>query len=99
MKNNSTLKWLWKITGFKKIYIAVLIFIQAVLGINSAIYAVLLKNIIDSAMAESFSDFKLYVLEIILLVAFNLILRAFVRLLEEYSRSTFENILKERLFS
>ena len=99
MKNNSTLKWLWKITGFKKIYIAVLIFIQAVLGINSAIYAVLLKNIIDSAMAESFSDFKLYVLEIILLVAFNLILRAFVRFLEEYSRSTFENILKERLFS
>ncbi len=99
MKNNSTLKWLWKITGFKKIYIAVLIFIQAVLGINSAIYAVLLKNIIDSAMAKSFSDFKLYVLEIILLVAFNLILRAFVRLLEEYSRSTFENILKERLFS
>ncbi len=99
MKNNSTLKWLWKITGFKKIYIAVLIFIQAVLGINSAIYTVLLKNIIDSAMAESFSDFKLYVLEIILLVAFNLILRAFVRLLEEYSRSTFENILKERLFS
>ena len=99
MKNNSTLKWLWKITGFKKIYIDVLIFIQAVLGINSAIYAVLLKNIIDSAMAESFSDFKLYVLEIILLVAFNLILRAFVRFLEEYSRSTFENILKERLFS
>lgn len=99
MKNNSTLKWLWKITGFKKIYIAVLIFIQTVLGINSAIYAVLLKNIIDSAMAESFSDFKLYVLEIILLVAFNLILRAFVRFLEEYSRSTFENILKERLFS
>lgn len=99
MKNNSTLKWLWKITGFKKIYIAVLIFIQAVLGINSAIYTVLLKNIIDSAMSESFSDFKLYVLEIILLVAFNLILRAFVRLLEEYSRSTFENILKERLFS
>ena len=99
MKNNSTLKWLWKITGFKKIYIAVLIFIQAVLGINSAIYAVLLKNIIDSAMAKSFSDFKLYVLEIILLVAFNLILRAFVRFLEEYSRSTFENILKERLFS
>ena len=99
MKNNSTLKWLWEITGFKKVYIAVLIFIQAVLGINSAIYAVLLKNIIDSAMAESFSDFKLYVLEIILLVAFNLILRAFVRFLEEYSRSTFENILKERLFS
>ena len=99
MKNNSTLKWLWKITGFKKIYIAVLIFIQTVLGINSAIYAVLLKNIIDSAMAKSFSDFKLYVLEIILLVAFNLILRAFVRFLEEYSRSTFENILKERLFS
>ncbi len=99
MKNNSTLKWLWKITGFKKIYIAVLIFIQTVLGINSAIYAVLLKNIIDSAMAKSFSDFKLYMLEIILLVAFNLILRAFVRFLEEYSRSTFENILKERLFS
>lgn len=99
MKKQSALKWLWKITGIKKIYVAFLIIIQIVLGINSVIYAVLLRNIIDSAVAKSMFDFKLYMVEIILLVLLNLALRAVLRFLEEYSRSTFENIMKERLFS
>ena len=60
MKKQSALKWLWKITGIKKIYVAFLIIIQIVLGINSVIYAVLLRNIIDSAVAKSMFDFKLY---------------------------------------
>ena len=99
MKKQSALKWLWKITGIKKIYVAFLIIIQIVLGINSVIYAVLLRDIIDSAVAKSMFDFKLYMAEIILLVLLNLALRAVLRFLEEYSRSTFENIMKERLFS
>lgn len=99
MKNKSAIKWLWNITGKHKIYIAVLIIIQAVLGINGVIYTLILRNIIDSAVKKSASEFKIYIAEIILIVIFNIALRAFVRHLEEYSRSTYENILKKRLFS
>lgn len=99
MKGKSSVKWLWKITGIYKLYILALVFIQAVLGINAVVYALFLRNIIDSAVAGDMSGFRLNMIKIISLVIINLILRAAARYFEENSRSTFENILKDRLFS
>lgn len=96
---NSALKWLNTVTGKKKIYIVILLVIQAALGISSVIYALLLRNIIDAAVAKNEKYFFGFLLLLIGLVLLQIILRAVTRFLDEYSKSTFENLLKGRLFS
>ena len=97
MKNN-TLKWLSDVVGKHKISILLLSLIQAVLGVSGVMYALLLKREIDSAAEKDRSGFMLALVMVILLVVFQILLRAVVRWLEELSRSTIENTLKSRLF-
>ena len=98
MKKNSAIKWLWKITGKKKIYIVILLAVQAVLGASSIFYALFLRNIIDCAAEKDSKGFAAYLIGIIALVIGQILLRAVVRRVDELSRSTFENLLKGRLF-
>ena len=95
---NSSIKWLSLVTGRKKLYIVLLFGIQAVLGGCSVVYALLLRNIIDSAVSKNKSGFIWYVSLIILLVAAQIALRTVSRHYEEKSRASFENLLKHRLF-
>lgn len=97
MKNN-TLKWLSDVVGKHKISVLVLSLIQALLGGSGVIYALLLRNGIDSAAEKDRSGFLLALALVIILVLIQILLRAVVRWLEEHSRSTIENILKSRLF-
>ena len=54
---NPTIAWLWKVTGFQKVYVALLILLQAVYGGSGVLYALLLRNIVDSATAHDKSGF------------------------------------------
>ena len=98
MKNNSAIKWLWNITGRKKIYIVILLAVQVVLGASSVFYALFLRNIIDSAAGGDADGFTVYLVGIAALVAGQILLRAVVRRVDELARSDFENTLKARLF-
>ncbi|MGN1416002.1 MAG: ABC transporter transmembrane domain-containing protein, partial [Oscillospiraceae bacterium] len=98
MKKNSAIKWLWDITGKKKIYIVILLAVQVVLGASSVFYALFLRNIIDSAAGRDADGFTLYLVGIAALVAGQILLRAVVRRVDELARSDFENTLKARLF-
>lgn len=95
----SALKWLSNVIGKKKIYIALLLMIQAILGVSSVLYALLLRNVIDSAASKDSRGFIFFLAGIIILTAGQITLRAVVRHLEELSRSVYENMLKGRLFS
>lgn len=97
MKNN-TLKWLSDVVEKYKINILILSLMQAILGGSSIIYALFLRNGIDKATEKNKSGFMIAFVSIVVLVLLQIILRAFVRWLEENSRSTIENILKSRLF-
>ena len=97
MKNN-TLKWLSDVVGKHKISVLFLSLIQALLGGSGVIYALLLRNGIDSAAEKDSKGFLLALVSVIILVLIQILLRAVARWLEEYSRSTIENILKSRLF-
>lgn len=97
MKNN-TLKWLSDVVGKYKINVIILSLIQALLGGSGVIYALLLRNGIDSAAEKDKSGFMIALVSVIILVLIQILLRAVARWLEEYSRSTIENILKSRLF-
>ena len=98
VKNNDTLKWLWKVPGGKKLYILMLIILSSLNGGSGVLYALLLRNIVDSAASNHRDSFWRGVMLIILLVAAQLAVRAVIRWLNELSRSELENLLKGRLF-
>ena len=95
---DSILKWLSSVTGKYKLHIILLAVLQGVLGGSSVLYAMLLRNTIDSAAVRNKADFWLNLWLVIGLVAAQILLRAVVRWLEESSRSAVENIYKSRLF-
>ena len=96
MKNN-TLKWLYQVQGRKNILVLLLMILHSILGGSGVLYAVLLRDLVDSATEHNSSVFRQNVVLIILLVLFQLLLCAALRWLNEYTRTTFENNLKMRL--
>lgn len=97
--NPSTLKWINEVSGKNKIYIGILIFVQSILGFSSIFYAVILKYVINKAVAGKQEKFFIGIALFAILVLFQIALRAVIRFLEEYTRATLENTFKERLFN
>ena len=97
MKNGDTLKWLWKTPGKKKGLIMLLTAVQAVLGCYGVIYALLLRNTINSAVEHDGISFRRGIFLIIFLMIGQLALQAVVRWLNELSRASLENAFKQRL--
>lgn len=97
--NKKVLIWTLRAIGTAKIYIAMLVIIQALIGISSVGYAIVLREIIDVAVSGYILGFRYYLFSLVLLVVFQILLRAESRFLEEYSRAVMENTLKKRLFS
>ena len=95
--DKNTLRWLWKVPGGKKIHILLLIIVQMLHGGSGVLYALFLRNIVDSAVAGKKDEFVLNVVLITALVAAQLAMRAVIRYLNELSKATLENIFKQRL--
>lgn len=68
-------------------------------GGSGVLYALLLRNIVDSAVTGSFNGFVLNVILTVGLVAAQLTMRAIIRFLNELSKSSLENVFKERLMN
>lgn len=68
------------------------------LGISSVFYALLLRGIIDAAVAHDKNGMLLHIILFSSLVVGQIALRAVLRFLEEFSKSTYENAFKKRLF-
>ena len=96
MKSNA-IKWLYSVTKQKIKYIIILIFLQILNGASGVLYALFLRNIVDSASNYNAANFWKNVFFIVFLLLFQIILRATIRWLSEYSKATFENIFKSRL--
>ncbi len=82
-----------------KLGIFLLLLIQIVLGLSGVLYALLLRNVINSAVDGQQKHFFYSVGQFAFLAIFQLILRAVQRFLEECCRSGLENDFKCRLFS
>lgn len=95
---NKEVKWLYDITNTKKRYVGILVLLQTFLSVSGVVYALLLRNAIDEAVAKDRNGFFLYVGMIIGVVVVQIAMRAVVRYLEEYLRSSLENACKTRLF-
>ena len=95
----SAVKWLYKASGRKKLYILALIIIQALNGASGVLYALFLRNIVDSAANKDKGGFVAGAVMIIVLVLAQITLKALIRWLNELSRAEIENIFKKRLLS
>lgn len=71
--------------------------LQAVAGGLGVLYALLLRNIVDSAVSRDSQAFSYYVSLIIGLVIIRLFIAAILRWLNEQARSDIENLFKGRL--
>ncbi|MCR4887787.1 MAG: ABC transporter ATP-binding protein/permease [Ruminococcus sp.] len=97
MKKKNSVKWLYTVTGGKKWNILWLMIVQALHGGSGVLYALLLRNIVDSATSGERGRFWHFVTLIVILVAAQVGMRCIIRWLEEYSRATLENLFKDRL--
>lgn len=82
----------------KKRSVVLLLLLQILLGVSGVLYAWLLRQVIDKAVAQEESAFWTAIVCLIALVVGQIAVRAFLRFLEEWIRSGLENNLKERLF-
>ena len=96
MENNS-ISWLYAVPKKKKLYIAALMLTQAVYGASGVFYALLMRNMVDSAVSHDRTRFWLQAILTILLIIGQITVSAVIRWLNELSKSTFENLFKRRL--
>ena len=90
-------RWLWCVTGKKKAYVLALTLIQAAQGGLGVLYALLLRNIVDSAVGHDSGAFWHNVVLIVVLVVLQISLSAVTRWLQELARAETENVFKQRL--
>lgn len=98
-QNKKTFAWMWHGIAGKRYYIVFLLVISVLLGLSGGLLALLLRSLIDHAVAGDRSGFMKAGAELVLLVVLQITLRALDRHLEEKTRSTYENIWKKRLFT
>lgn len=102
MKRNNyarpALFWMNGVAGGAKGYIGILLLVQAVLGISSVGYAMLLRKLVNAAVAGDTPAFLWSSTAFAGLAAVQIALRAVNRFFEELSRATLENRFKDRLF-
>lgn len=97
--NKSALHFINEVAGKSRLYIIFLLLVQMVLGISSVFYALLLRGLIDGAVAHDSSKMLTYCILFAALVAGQIALRAVLRFLEEYAKATYENAFKSWLFA
>ena len=94
---DNAVQWLWRVTGRKKGYVLALTLIQGVSGALGVFYALLLRNIVDSAVGHEGVAFWYNVALIITLVVLQISLSAVARWLQELAKADIENRFKQRL--
>ena len=95
--NDNAIRWLYKVPAGKKIYILALTIVQCLNGASGVLYAVFLRDIVNSAVERDKQAFIQSSIFIVLLILVQLTLSAISRWLSELSRATLENLFKERL--
>lgn len=97
--NKSALHFINEVAGKSRLYIIFLLLVQMVLGISSVFYALLLRGLIDGAVAHDSKKMLTFCVLFAALVVGQIALRAVLRFLEEYAKATYENAFKSRLFA
>ena len=94
---DSTIKWLLRIPGKKKLSIIILMVLQTLYGASGVLYALLLRSIVDSATSGNSAIFWHSVVFTVVLLGCQIGLRYIIIWLKELSKASLENAFKSRL--
>ena len=89
---NESVRWQWRVLGKKKIHLLFLTLIQAITGSIGVAYALLLRSVVDGAVAGDRVVFWRSMILMAAAVSLHLILAAVYRWLLELTRASFENV-------
>ena len=98
MKEKSTLTWITKQTNKYRFFVMMLAVFEIVVSGLGICYALVMKQMVDRAVAKDSHGFVMGMIGFGLLVLSQLTIRIITRQLSEYTRSSMENTLKQRLF-
>ena len=93
----NTLSWILRVSGKEKWNVVFLTAVQAFLGISGIVFAWLLRDCVDCAVAGNRSVFVEKAAAMVVLVLLQITFRALKRFLDEHTRSGMENCFKARL--
>ncbi len=96
--DRASLGWLNAVARGKRRLIALLILIQSVMGFSAVGYALFLQGIVDAAVSGDRGGLITSSLMFVSLLVFQVLLNGLYRFLEEHTKASLENALKERLF-
>lgn len=96
--NNDTFKYLKDISKDKRSYFFILIVVQILQGLSSVVFALLLRSVIDSAIAHDKTLLIRNISLFISLILLQIILSSLIRYYNELSKASLENASKSRLF-
>ncbi len=98
MTENKAFQWLRKAVGRQKYHILMLVFLQTIVSGGSVCYALIMKDVIDAAVAKNRHGFFVGLALFAMVIVVLLVLRVALRYLGEATRSGLENTLKKNLF-
>ena len=96
--DRASLSWLNEVAKGKRRLIALLILIQSALGFSAVGYALFLRGIVDAALGGDRGGLITNSLLLGFLLLFQVLINGTYRFLEEHTKASLENVLKERLF-
>ena len=99
MQKNGALLWLRKTTNTYRPMLILLTMFEIMVSLLGVCYALVMKQMVDHAVAKDSHGFVLGMMAFGLLVVIQLSLRMVTRQLSEAARSGMENTLKKNLFS
>lgn len=99
MKVKGALSWLNKSTKKYYSYIGFLTALEVIVSMIGICYALVMKQMVDRAVAKDGYGFTMGMAGFALLIAGQLLIRVITRQLSEFTRSSMENKLKKDLFS
>ncbi len=97
-EHKKVFRFLFQITGKYKAAIFVLSLVYVLLSVADIVYALMLRNIVDNALAKDLSAFWQSVILFALLMLLRLVMTLVLRHLAEYTHSRIANACRQHLF-
>ena len=93
-----TLKWIGTTLGMRKWMVVMLAAIQSIMAISGIIFALLMRGVIDNAVAKDNAAFWQAVSALAILICLQIVLRFINRFWEEDTHAAIENGLRLKMF-
>lgn len=97
--NKMTLGWISMVSGASRLLVACLVALQSILSLSGIFYALILRQIINAAVAGNRKLFFFSLAVLIGILCIQILLQAMNRFLNEYTHAVVENKFKTKLFS